>query len=68
MGRGFLRSLASDRNGELLAEVQPYLASVLQWKMTLNSSARSEELSSSDLTIEGYQVVTSDSFSKGISV
>lgn len=52
----------SGRFGEMVQEAQPYLSSVMQWQMTLNPSRKTREVASNDLHVEGYQVVTSDSF------
>jgi heme-degrading monooxygenase HmoA len=59
------KAMEYERHGrfrELLAELQPMLSSVLQWQMTLNPSQKTREIASNDVHIEGYQVVTSDSF------
>ena len=59
------KAMQYERHGrfrELLGELQPMLSSVLQWQMTLNPSRKTRETASNDVSIEGYQVVTSDSF------
>lgn len=46
----------------LLRKVSPMLASGLQWQMTLNQSRKSLEAASDDGHVEGFQVVTSETF------
>lgn len=53
----------SGRFAELTNYVRPMLSDLLQWKMALSPKKRDRTTTSDDMTVEGYHVVTSDSFS-----
>lgn len=46
----------------LLRKVSPMLASGIQWQMTLEQSRKSLETASDDGHVEGFQIVTSETF------
>jgi quinol monooxygenase YgiN len=47
---------------DIIKTIEPYISSVYQWRMTLDSSRKARETSSEDLQIEGYQIVAGESF------
>ena len=51
---------ASGTFEDLVAQVQPYLSSLYQWKMSLDSEKQTTTKTSDDLSIEGYHVVTGE--------
>lgn len=60
------KAAAYDKSGvyeTLLAKAKPFLSDLYQWKMALTPGKREKTTTSADLSISGYQVVTSDSFS-----
>ena len=52
----------SGRYAQLVDKVAPMLSSLLQWKMSLDPSRQATVATSDDLTVEGYHVVTGESF------
>jgi heme-degrading monooxygenase HmoA len=51
------------RFGDMMRLIRPMLSELLQWKMALSPQKQDEIATSDDVTIEGYHVVTSDTFS-----
>jgi len=54
----------SGRFAELTMLIRPMLSELLQWKMALGTKKRDRTTTSDDLSVEGYHVVTSDTFSR----
>lgn len=54
----------SGRFAQLTMLVRPMLSDLLQWKMALAPKKRDRTTTSDDMTVEGYHVVTSDTFSR----
>ncbi len=52
----------SGRYAQLVDKVAPMLSSLFQWKMALDPSQRASVATSDDMTVEGYHVVTGESF------
>ncbi len=52
----------SGRFDQLTQLLEPMLSSLFQWKMSLDPSRRATVATSDDLTVEGYHVVTVESF------
>ncbi len=52
----------SGRFDQLIELAEPMLSSLFQWKMSLDPSRRATVATSDDLTVEGYHVVTGESF------
>lgn len=48
----------SGRFAELLARAAPLLSSLYQWKMTLNPSTRDRTVTSDEVTVKGYTVIS----------
>jgi heme-degrading monooxygenase HmoA len=53
----------SGRFADLVRLVRPMFSELLQWKMSLSPKKQDSTATSEDLTVEGYHVVTTDSFS-----
>ena len=53
----------SGKFAELTRLVRPALSELLQWKMSLSPKKRDRIATSDDIVVEGYHVVTSDTFS-----
>lgn len=51
---------ASGAFDDLVNQVQPYLSSLYQWKMSLDSKKQSTTQTSDDLSVEGYHIVTGE--------
>jgi quinol monooxygenase YgiN len=47
---------------DIMRSAEPFISSVFQWRMTLESPRRSRETSSADVQIEGYHIVAGESF------
>ena len=52
----------SGRYRQLVDKVTPMLSSLFQWKMALDPSQQASVVTSEDLSVEGYHVVTGESF------
>ena len=51
---------ASGRFGYLVDEVKPLLSSLFQWKFSLDSSKKDSVVTSDDLRVEGFEMLTGD--------
>jgi len=52
---------ASGRYEELLAKVRPAMSSLAQWKMTLDSSRKSQTTTSEDVVVKGFRILGGES-------
>lgn len=52
----------SGRYAQMVEKVAPMLSSLFQWKMALDPSQQATVATSDDMTVEGYHVVTGESF------
>lgn len=51
----------SGKYGELMTRAAPFLSSLYQWKLTLDPRQQKNTLSSDDVSIKGYHVVSGES-------